>query len=117
MAQEAVGSIPIFRPRFGYVTTAFQGRFVILMVMQPRDGEHEGEKYLDMLGLSHLAEVPIQAGDRTIQARDFLEICGDHARPMLVGFEHMNQSDPRYETTRNALRGLISKFVEPPATD
>jgi hypothetical protein len=77
--------------------------------------EHEGDKYLRLLGLSHLADKEINAGDRTIEARDFLEVCGEHARPMLVGFETLSTDDPRYEPTREALRGFISQFVEKPA--
>jgi hypothetical protein len=71
--------------------------------------EHEGEKYLRMLGLMGIAEQPIpgHAG----KARDFLDICGDHARPMLVGFEHLETTDPRYEPTRETLRSVILHFV------
>lgn len=74
--------------------------------------EHEGERYLHLLGLGHLAgrEIPTSSG--AIQARDFLDICGEHARPILVGFEDMSSEDPRYETTKAALRGLIGHYVE-----
>lgn len=74
--------------------------------------EHEGERYLRLLGLDHLGDVEITAGTRTLPARDFLDICGDYARPMLVGFEAMDPSDPRYDATKNALRGLIGQYVE-----
>lgn len=73
--------------------------------------EHEGEKYLRLLGLEHLADREITAADRTMQARDFLDICGEHARPMLVGFEAMSPDDPRYETIKNTLRGVIGQYV------
>lgn len=74
--------------------------------------EHEGERYLSMLGLEHLAEREITAGDRTIQARDFLVVCGEHALPVLKGFETMSQQDPQYEPTRDMLRGFIGRFIE-----
>jgi hypothetical protein len=74
--------------------------------------EHEGERYLRLLGLEHLADHRVTTADKTFEARDFLDICGEHARPMLVGFEAMSQDDPRYEATRNALRGLIGQYVE-----
>ncbi len=45
--------------------------------------------------------------------RDFLDICGEHARPMLVGLESLDPSDSRYEPTRNALRNYIAQFVQP----
>ena len=84
------------------------------MVEQNNSDLHEGEKYLEMLGLSHLADREVTAAGRVFQARDFLDVCGDHARPMLAGFETLAPDDPRYETTRNALRGFISNFVEAP---
>jgi hypothetical protein len=71
--------------------------------------EHEGERYLRLLGLEHLANELIPG--RTEQVRDFLDICGDHARPLLVGLESLTADDPRYEPTRNALRGYIGQFV------
>lgn len=74
--------------------------------------EHEGEHYLRLLGLEHLADREIISVDRTIEARDFLDICGEHARPMLVGFEAMSLDDPRYEATKNALQSLIGRYVE-----
>lgn len=44
--------------------------------------------------------------------RDFLDICGGHARPLLVGLESLSSDDPRYESTRDALRGYITQFTE-----
>ena len=73
--------------------------------------EHEGERYLRLLGLEHLADREVKTAERTIRARDFLDICGEHARPVFIGFEAMGPDDPRYEATRNALRGLISQYV------
>ncbi len=77
-----------------------------------KEQEHEGERYLRLLGLEHLADQEIPTADRTIQARNFLDICGEHARPMLVGFEAMSTDDPRYEATKNALRGVIGQYVQ-----
>jgi len=73
--------------------------------------EHEGEKYLELLGLQDLADQQIPNSDKKV--RDFLEICGDHALPLLVGLESISRDDPRYEPTRQALRGIISQFVTP----
>lgn len=81
------------------------------------DQEHEGEKYLRLLGLEHLAEQNIALeGGESLQARDFLEVCGEHARPILMGFETMQPDDPRYEPTRDALRGLIGRYIQGEAT-
>lgn len=76
-----------------------------------QEQEHEGERYLRLLGLEHLADEAIPG--RTEQMRDFLDICGDHARPLLVGLESLSPDDPRYTPTRDALRGYISQFVTP----
>lgn len=73
--------------------------------------EQEGDKYLRLLGLEHLADREITTTDGTIQARDFLDVCGEHARPMLVGFEAMNPDDPKYENIKNTLRGVIGQYV------
>lgn len=74
--------------------------------------EHEGEKYLRLLGLMHLADKTIPG--RTEQVRDFLEICGDDARPTLVGLESLSPDDPRYEPTREVLRTQVTRFLDIP---
>ena len=74
--------------------------------------EHEGDKYLRLLGLDHLAYEQIPG--KTQQVRDFLEICGDHARPMLMGFEGLSPEDPRYEPVRDALRTQVAQFLDIP---
>jgi hypothetical protein len=71
--------------------------------------EHEGEKYLRLLGLEDLANQQIPG--RTEQVRDFMDICGNHARPMLVGFESLNPDDPRYEQVRDTLRAQVTQFL------
>lgn len=93
----------------------FQPWFVIVSGMnkeQLGEAEHEGEKYLRLLGLEELADHEIPTASGTVQARDFLDICGEHARPMLVGFEAMSSDDSRYEATRNALRSVIGQYVQ-----
>ncbi len=76
--------------------------------------EHEGEKYLRLLGLENKADEPITLKDgTTIETRNFLDVCGQYARPMLVGLEAMESDDPRREDTMNALRGMISQYIEP----
>ena len=74
--------------------------------------EHEGEKYLRMLGLEHLADQIIP--DRTEQVRDFLDVCGEYARPMLNGLECLSLDDPRYEFTRNILRTEVARHLNIP---
>ena len=82
---------------------------------QSAEQEHEGDKYLRLLGLEDLADHQIPG--RPQQMRDFLDICGDHARPLLVGLESLDQDDPRFGPTRDALRNYITQFVEPPSLE
>ena len=77
-----------------------------------QEQEHEGDKYLRLLGLEHLADQQIPG--RTEHVRDFLDICGNHARPMLVGFESLSPDDPRYEPVRDALRTQVTQFLDIP---
>lgn len=78
--------------------------------------ETEGERYLRLLGLSHLADKKVTTKNgETLEARDFLDVCGEHARPMLVGFESMSEDDPRYESTLEGLRGVVSAYIESPS--
>ncbi len=78
---------------------------------KPDIEEHEGVRFLRLLGLDHLADTEVVAGGNTIEVRNFLDVCGDHARPVLLGLETMDPADPRFEPTKEALRGLISQYV------
>jgi hypothetical protein len=73
--------------------------------------KNEGEYYLDLLEIGHLANQTIPSYG--IPAKDFLDVCGEHARPMLVGLNSLDRDDPRFEKTRNALQGYIQQFLEP----
>lgn len=72
---------------------------------------HEGDKYLAMLGLEDLADVQIPGYDK--QGRDFLDICGEHARPLLVGYESLDQNDPRRERLYYLLRAQVEANFKP----
>ncbi|MFZ1360442.1 MAG: hypothetical protein WAS27_00190 [Candidatus Saccharimonadales bacterium] len=71
--------------------------------------EHEGEKYLRLLGLEDIANEPIPGG--TKQMRDFLDICGEHARPALVGLEMLDSDDPRRKEMCDALRTYVRQLL------
>jgi hypothetical protein len=73
--------------------------------------EHEGEKYLRLLGLDHLADQPIPGRD--MQVRDFLDIDGERERalPMLVGFESLGSDDPRKGQVRKILRDQVAQHL------
>ncbi len=72
--------------------------------------EHEGMHYLKLLGLEAIADEPITGKDLTM--KDFLVVCGDHARPALKGLEAIGPQDPRFEPMREALRGFIYQYVQ-----
>jgi hypothetical protein len=77
--------------------------------------EHEGEKYLDLLGLGYLADQEFVGRDGgTHKYRDFLDHCGPDARNALAGLAAIGSQDPRYEATREALLGSILQHIESP---
>lgn len=77
--------------------------------------EHQGDKYLRLLGIDHLAYEQIPGRDELV--RDFLDICGDQALPMLVGLENLDPADPRYEPVRNVLRTQVTRHLGIPLED
>ncbi len=70
---------------------------------------HEGRKYLSLLGLGHLADAQIPGRQET--AADFLEICGPHAKPMLLALEAIGPKDPRFEPAKAALQIQILGYL------
>ncbi len=76
-----------------------------------QEPEHEGEHYLRLLGLEEYADHEIVTASGVIPVRDFLDICGEHARPVLAGFESLSPEDPRYEPTKGILRDMIGTYV------
>ena len=71
----------------------------------------EGIYYLELLELDHLANQQIPGYG--IPVKDFLDICGDHARPMLVGLDSLERGDPKFESSLVMLQGFIKQFVQP----
>jgi hypothetical protein len=91
--------------------------------MERGESVHEGERYLRLLGfdqdeLEKFRDKRITSSSgEEFAAIDYLEVCGEHARPLLAGLETLNPEDPRYEPTRVALRGLIAQYIEAPASE
>jgi len=77
-----------------------------------RNEEHEGVHYLRLLGLEHLADREVAGKNGRFLAKDFLDVCGQHARPVLVGFEDMSSDDPEYESTKDFLTHYIGQILE-----
>lgn len=74
--------------------------------------ENEGEKYLEMLDLGHLVDAPMPKPNDHLKTRDFLDVCGEHALPVLKGFEAMSPEDPRFKKTKEALQKMIGQYIE-----
>ncbi len=73
---------------------------------------HEGEKYLALLGLGHLADQPITTDTHgTIYAKDFMTICEAHAKPAFVAFEAMDPANPDYEMYKSALSKMVTHYI------
>lgn len=77
-----------------------------------RQPETEGEKYLVELERAHLADDRMPTSRGTIPARDFLEVCGEHARPALKALVEMGPTDPRYKPAKEVLQGVVDKYIE-----
>ncbi len=67
--------------------------------------------YLQKLGLEELADTVIQTENGPVEARDFLDICGDDARPHLETFAALDQNDPRYAPIKQALRSIVMGYM------
>jgi hypothetical protein len=76
-----------------------------------RQPETEGERGLVTLGLAHLADEEMPTKDGSILGKDFLDVCGEHARPLLKGLETISPTDPRYEPAKKALQKLVSQYI------
>jgi hypothetical protein len=79
--------------------------------LDTQEQEHEGEKYLRLLGLDHLADQLIPGRD--MQVRDFLDIDGERERalPVLIGFESLGPDDPRKGQVRKILRDRVAQHL------
>lgn len=82
----------------------------------------EGEKFLEMLGLSDYANEPIpdRPGSWTgLKLRDFLEVCGDHevngARvvDMLRALEGKDRDSAEFEFGKTMFGHRIASYIQP----
>lgn len=76
---------------------------------------HEGQQYLDMIGLGELGDRHIMIGGRLRPARDFLDDprCAAFARPALEAFSHMPEDDPQRTQYLTALQQGVRQYVDP----
>ena len=75
----------------------------------------EGQYCLDMIGLGHLADQPMTYRGATMQVRNFLDICGEQARPYFAGLETLSDDDPVRDATVQLLRAFVFNYVQPSA--
>jgi hypothetical protein len=85
--------------------------------------EAEGYRYLGMLGLGHLSELPMfwqREWARTYDGslayyKDFLNVCGRHALPLLLGLDELHRrvgpEHPKYTATRDAIAERIGAYA------
>lgn len=77
----------------------------------------EGIKYLKMLGMGGLVGTPttrIGKDGQPLKAEQFLEICGEHALPSLIGLEasiNAQPNNPANDSLRKALRANIAPHL------
>ncbi len=74
--------------------------------------EHEGERFLDSIGYLDRADEPVRLRDgRIIEARDFLDACGEHARPTIETYQNLGTDHPQYKAYRSALRAMVDGYI------
>jgi len=74
--------------------------------------EHEGDKYLDLLGLGALADQEFVGRDGgTYRYRDFLDHCGPDAHNTLAGLAAIGPDDPRFQQAREAIRESVLQHI------
>lgn len=82
------------------------------MGMEKPEEEHEGEKYLRLLGLEDIADKPIRTVDGvTTYGRDFLDICRKHAEPALVGLASLSPDDPMFAPSQTVIRERVEAYL------
>ena len=69
----------------------------------------DGLYYLKLLEIEHLASTPIPNTPYVMQ--DFLEICGDHALPVLKGLDRLDRKSPKFIAVQALLQDYILKFL------
>ena len=77
-----------------------------------KNSAEEGQNFLNLLDLGNLGEKQIP-GYPGKTANQFLDICGEKARPLIEGFKSMSLDDPNYQKSKELLSKYILKFVQP----
>lgn len=76
----------------------------------------EGDEYLDMLGFSDLADEPIPSRP-DLKWREFMQICGEHARPAFVALKAIGPDHPLYARGVEELRTRVRELVDPESAE
>ena len=76
--------------------------------------EPDGVRWLKLLGYEDQLGKPLEGRvieGRQLLAEDFPELCGEHAIPVMHGFEAMPSDHPNYDTMKNRLREKVASYL------
>ena len=71
--------------------------------------QHKGKYYLELLDLKEYIGTTLPGYN--IPSEDFLDICGDFAGPALEWLDELDRDDPKFESTRQALRDSVQGYL------
>ncbi|HSX47631.1 MAG TPA: hypothetical protein VLF63_02550 [Patescibacteria group bacterium] len=76
--------------------------------------EHEGEKYLRLLGFEdHVNKLARhRESGKIVPMRDFIDHCGEHVLPALKGLECQDPSDPMFISFKEDLVEEFNRRME-----
>jgi hypothetical protein len=78
----------------------------------------DGERWLDLLGYSHLKGQPtdFEIDGRPALVEEFDQLCGEHAGKIFAGLESLDKADPRYNAYLSVAQKAFQSYfgeVEP----
>lgn len=73
--------------------------------------QSQGDKYLELLGLSDRADETVVVQGETIAVRDFMDICGEQAGPILDEIAELDPADPARMLKINTYSAVITSMI------
>lgn len=71
-----------------------------------------GAEYLSLLGFGDIIDQPINVGEKTLLAKDFLQFCAQHAVPAFEYFKTLEPGSVEYEQNKVSLKKMVSIFMD-----
>lgn len=104
---------------FGISTMGFATIYIMDQMRNNPEQEsaQKGAHYLSLIGLSDLVGQTFETSRGPIHAENFLDICGEHALPALMGFETLELDDPRREVMSTALQKSVKQYLNISGTE